>query len=189
LDASLDPLNGLAADLVARLSRVRLVALDVDGTLTDGGVQYVEVDYAHSELMRFDVRDGQGLVWLRRELDVKVAWITGRGCKSTERRAKELGIDALEMNSGPKDEVLAKIQKRFGLEVDQTLAMGDDLPDLKLAARAAVFAAPSDARDHVRARADLITEECGGHGAVREVCEALLAAQGRWSALVLGLDR
>tara|TARA_R110002126_G_scaffold6119_9_gene32242 strand:+ start:8596 stop:9165 length:570 start_codon:yes stop_codon:yes gene_type:complete len=189
LDTPLDPLNGLAAELVERLSRVRLVALDVDGTLTDGGVRYVETGVGHSEMMRFDVRDGQGLVWLRRELDIKIAWITGRGCKSTKRRAKELGIDVLELKSGPKDEVLAKIQKRFQLEVDQTLAMGDDLPDLKLAARAAVFAAPSDARDHVRARADLITEECGGHGAVREVCEALLAAQGRWSALVDGSDR
>ena len=167
-------------ELIARLAKVRLVALDVDGTLTDGTVIYGD----DGQEVRFDVRDGQGIVWLARNLELEVAWITGRGCPAVERRAKELGVRHLFMHAGPKDEILAELQTQLGLEPDQTLAMGDDLPDLKLRAQAGLFCAPLDARPEVRAAADWVTEAPGGRGAVREVAEELLRARGRWEELV-----
>ncbi len=169
-----------SAELVERLARVRLLALDVDGTLTDGGVRYA----GDQEQVRFCVRDGQGLVWLRRELGLEVAWITGRGCPAVERRAAELGVQHLVMRPASKREALRAIQEQVGVGPDATLAMGDDLPDLGLAAGAAILCAPADARPEVRDRADLVTAARGGDGALREVAEALLRAQGAWERLL-----
>lgn len=161
--------------LLARLAPVRLLALDVDGTLTDGRVVYV----GEEELQAFCVRDGQGLAWLK-QAGVTVAWITGRGCRATERRAAELGIDELHVGVGPKEERLAQVQERLGVSPGETVAMGDDLPDLGLALRAAVFACPADARREIRQQADLVTSAPGGAGAVRELAEAILRSKELW---------
>ena len=174
-----DPTSSLDADVIERLARARLVALDVDGVLTDGRVTLA----GEVEVQSFDVHDGQGLVWLRRA-GVQVAWITGRGCESTARRASELGIEELHMRSGPKAEVLARVQAEHKIDPADTVAMGDDLPDFGLAERASVFVAPANARAEVRARADFTTTCRGGRGAVRELVEAILSAQGRWASIV-----
>ncbi len=167
------------ASLEQRLARVELVAFDVDGTLTRG-----EIVYGNSEqLQQYDVRDGLGIVELRRA-GIRVAWITGRGCAATERRAKELSIDELRMDSGPKREVLAQIQAKLGVEPSQTCAMGDDLPDLALFERAAVKAAPADAAAEVLAAADFRAKRRGGRGAARDLAEALLRARGVWDEVV-----
>lgn len=171
--------HGLDELAWASLARAELLALDVDGTLTDGRVIYV----GDVESQEFCVRDGQGLVWLR-EAGVQLAWITGRGSKPTERRAQELGVAAFRPRSGPKHEVLAALQKELGVAPDATLAMGDDLPDLALARRAAFFAAPADARPEVRLRADWVAPTRAGDGAVRALCELVLRARGQWEALV-----
>ena len=171
----------LSPEATRILARVRLAAFDVDGTLTDGRVVYVGDD----ELQNFCVHDGQGLVWLRKE-GVQLTWITGRGCEATSRRAKELGVAELVLRSGPKDELLAEIQTRLGIPPEETLAMGDDLPDLGLARRAAFFAAPANARVEVRERADLVPSRAGGDGAARELCEHVLAARGTWASKVDG---
>ena len=149
----------------------------MDGTLTDGQVTYAgNAEEANLELQSFCVRDGQGLVWLRRA-GIQVVWITGRGCAATRRRAQELGIVRLVEKSGPKDGILEGIQNELSLGPDRTLAMGDDLPDLRLFARAAVSAAPADAMASVLAAADLHTRAPGGRGAVREICDQLLDAR------------
>lgn len=158
------------------LGRVRLLALDVDGTLTPGDVTYLDDG---TELVRFDVRDGQGLVWLRR-VGVRVVWITGRGCAATRRRAEELGVERLVERSGPKATALADLQAEWGIAPEETAAMGDDLPDLGLFARARVRACPADARPQLRARANVVCAADGGRGAVRELCEALLDGRGAW---------
>jgi 3-deoxy-D-manno-octulosonate 8-phosphate phosphatase (KDO 8-P phosphatase) len=165
----------LSPALLERLASARLLALDVDGTLTDGRVVYVGAE----ELQAFCVRDGQGLAWLA-QAGVVQAWITGRGCAATERRAAELGVTELHLRSGPKDEVLAAIQERLGIAPAETVAMGDDLPDLALGLRAAVFVCPGDARTEVREQADLVTAAPGGSGAVRELAEAILRAKELW---------
>ena len=158
--------------LEAQLERTRLLVLDVDGVLTDGRVVYGNGE----ELQFFDVQDGQGLAWLRKA-GITVAWITGRGCEATRRRAEELGVAELHMRSGPKDAALRKIQERLGIAPDETVAMGDDLPDLGLAQYAGVFAAPANARPQVKERADIVTDASGGRGAVREICERILVAR------------
>lgn len=161
------------------LKGARLVVLDVDGVLTDGRVVYTD----HGEEQRFHVHDGAGIVWLRRS-EVKVAWISGRGCAATRRRAEELGIDRLVLEAGPKHEVLRALQQQWSIEPEQTVAMGDDLPDLGLASRAGFFAAPANACAEVRARADLVTQARGGEGCVRELAELILRANGGWQAVL-----
>ncbi len=163
------------------LARARLLALDVDGVLTDGRVVYAGLE----EVQAFDVRDGQGLVWLRRA-GVHVAWITGRGSPATEKRARELGVDELHMRCTDKRAALADVQRRLGIAREETVAVGDDLPDLALAAGAGLFAAPPDARPEVLARAAMTTAAGGGAGCVREVAEAILRARGAWQALLEG---
>ena len=160
-------------DLQQRLARVRLFVMDVDGTLTDGGVVYA----GSQEVQRFCVRDGQGLVWVRRA-GVALAWISGRGCEATRRRAEELGVEHVHLRCRDKRAALAEVQEAVGCGPDETLAMGDDLPDLALAEGAAVLSAPSGARPEIRRAADLVTDSPAGHGAAREVCEHLLRARG-----------
>lgn len=161
------------------LARARLLALDVDGVLTDGRVVYAGAE----ELQAFDVQDGQGLVWLRRA-GVHVAWITGRGSQATEKRARELGVSELYMRCPDKRAALADVQRRLGVAREETVAVGDDLPDLALAEGAGLFVAPPNARPEVQARASFLTAARGGAGCVREVAEALLRARGAWQELL-----
>jgi 3-deoxy-D-manno-octulosonate 8-phosphate phosphatase (KDO 8-P phosphatase) len=161
------------------LARVLLLALDVDGCLTDGRV----VLGPKGEIQAFDVHDGQGLKWLQ-GASVRVCWISGRGSRATRKRARELGIAELHTGVGSKEQVLRGVQARLGLSSEATAAMGDDLADLGLRRAAAFFAAPADAREEVRARADLVTSAPGGRGAVRELCEHILRAKGRWQAIL-----
>ncbi|MFT5291687.1 MAG: 3-deoxy-D-manno-octulosonate 8-phosphate phosphatase (KDO 8-P phosphatase) [Planctomycetota bacterium] len=176
-------------ELDKRLRAVKLVALDVDGVLTDGRV--IHGDWSQGggvELQAFDVTDGAALVWLRRA-GLRVVWISGRGCEATKKRAEEVGVDELFVRAGPKDQVLKGIQEAHSVARAETLAMGDDLPDLRMLLRAGIFIAPANARPEVRAQADLITEARGGRGAVREVAERLLRARGEWDALVDSYSR
>ncbi len=161
------------------LSAVRLAVLDVDGVLTDGRVVYSGAE----EVQHFHVHDGAAIVWLLRA-GVEVAWITGRGSKATEARAKELGVRELHLRAGPKRRVLESLQERLRIAPEATLAMGDDLADLGLFARASVRVAPANARAEVIARASFVTVARGGHGAVREMAERLLRARGAWDELV-----
>jgi 3-deoxy-D-manno-octulosonate 8-phosphate phosphatase (KDO 8-P phosphatase) len=162
------------------LAGVRLLALDVDGTLTDGRIAYLE----GRELQTFHVHDGQGLTWLARA-GVSVAWISGRGCEATRHRARELAVAELHLGVVSKAETLARVQERLAIPPERTAAMGDDLSDLAFRPRAAFLAAPADARPEVRAAADWVTSAGGGRGAVRELVEAILAARGQWPGITL----
>ncbi|MFT7680163.1 MAG: 3-deoxy-D-manno-octulosonate 8-phosphate phosphatase (KDO 8-P phosphatase) [Planctomycetota bacterium] len=180
-DPSRDPLADLSADLVSRLAAVRLAVFDVDGTLTDGRVIYV----GDEEQQSFCVHDGQGLAWLGRA-GVELAWITGRGCRATIKRAEELGVRHLHMREGPKNVVLQALQVEAGIAVEATLAMGDDLPDLAMVPQAAIFVAPANARPEVLHAADYVTSAAAGAGAAREVAELVLRARGDWESLTRG---
>ena len=168
-----------SVDAERTLARARLLALDVDGVLTDGKVVYSSGVDGVREIQSFDVQDGIALRWLSKA-GFKIVWITGRGCEVTAHRAAELKIDALEMQVESKRTVLERLQKRFEIGVDETVAIGDDLPDLGLRARAGFFAAPANARPEVKDVSDLILSRSGGDGAVREFVEVLLRARGRW---------
>lgn len=177
-------------DRTEALRRARLVALDVDGTLTDGSIELVGGSAREKpvEKQTFDVRDGIALRWLS-DAGLRLAWISGRGAGVTEARGVELRIDHVALRVADKAVELERLQAALGIAVDETVAMGDDLPDLSMAARAGFFAAPADACAEVRARADLVTRASGGHGAVRELAEAILRARGEWDALVASYGR
>jgi 3-deoxy-D-manno-octulosonate 8-phosphate phosphatase (KDO 8-P phosphatase) len=165
-----------ASRLDAAFQRAKLLVLDVDGTLTDGRISYFDHAGGVGELLSFDVRDGLGLQSLLRE-GIVVVLVTGRGSPALERRAGELKLRLLQ-RVADKRAALESLQAELGVAPAETLAMGDDLPDLGLAERAAAFVAPRDAVDEVRARAQLVVSRDAGRGAVRELCERVLAARG-----------
>jgi 3-deoxy-D-manno-octulosonate 8-phosphate phosphatase (KDO 8-P phosphatase) len=167
------------------LRGARLVVMDVDGTLTDGSIVFHggSATERAAEIQSFDVRDGIALRWLARA-GLQLAWISGRGSGATEARGAELGIHHVFLRVGDKRGELVRLQERLGITAAQTVSMGDDLPDLGLRAASGFFAAPADAREEIRARADLVTRAPGGRGAVRELAEEILRARGEWNALV-----
>ena len=165
--------------LLERLARVRLVALDIDGVLTDGRV----VMSPQGEVQSYCVQDGLGIKLLQRE-GLEIAWISGRGGDAARLRAEELGVRELHLRSGPKDVALAAVQARLSIRVDETLSMGDDLPDLAMARASALFVSVPNGRAEVRARAHFVTRSPGGAGAVRELAEHLLRSRGRWQAVL-----
>ena len=171
-------------ELERHLAGARLLVLDVDGVLTDGRITYA----GDVEQQSFHVHDGAAFAWLR-EAGMEMALITGRGCGATRQRAAELGVVELHLRARPKDGVLADVQRRLGITVAETVAMGDDIHDFDLAVHAAVFACPADARDEVRARADVVTAAKGGAGAVRELAEHILRAKGLWDERVAAYGR
>jgi len=162
-------------DLDGRLAQIRLAVFDVDGTLTDGHVTYV----GGEQQQTFCVQDGFALALLQ-QAGISQAWITGRGCDATERRAAELGVTQLLLEVRDKKAALEEVQASLGIPAAETLVMGDDLPDLAMRAGASVFAAPADAAPEVLERADFVSGSPGGDGAAREVCRRLLLAQGSW---------
>lgn len=171
--------DGLEARIAELLRPVRLVVLDVDGTLTDGAVTIGP----GGESLRFSVTDGFGIKALQKA-GIAVAWITGRSSPATVARAEQLGVTELRLGQLHKTEALREIQASLGIEPRQTAAMGDDLPDLSLRACVGFLAAPANARLEVASRADFVTHAHGGAGAVRELAEMILRAQGHWSGIV-----
>lgn len=164
------------ADLESRLARVRLLLLDVDGVLTDGSITYTSDG---GEAKTFHVRDGVGLrLW--REAGNMAAIITGRSSAAVERRAAELGIAVVRQGVGEKGAVAEEVLRVCGVGWEETAAIGDDVPDIPLAARALVGFAVADACAELRDAAAIVTASPGGRGAVREVVERLLRARGGW---------
>jgi 3-deoxy-D-manno-octulosonate 8-phosphate phosphatase (KDO 8-P phosphatase) len=173
--------DGLESRLAERLRPVRLLVLDVDGTLTDNVVEVSE----HGESLRFCVADGLAIKELQKA-GVEVAWISGRGSPATAARAGDLGVRLLRLKTLAKGEAALEIARGLRVAVHETAGMGDDLPDLSLRAACGFLAAPANARPEVAARADHVTRAAGGAGAVRELAELILRAQGRWAAIVAG---
>jgi 3-deoxy-D-manno-octulosonate 8-phosphate phosphatase (KDO 8-P phosphatase) len=163
-----------------KAARTRLVLLDVDGVLTDGKVI---MGGDGSEAKRFDIKDGAAIVWAQR-LGLRVGLISARPSPVTERRAAELRIRLVVQSHTPKIRVYEQILKRQRLDDAEIAFMGDDLLDLPVIARAGLSAAPADAVPEVQARVDYVTAARGGDGAVREVIERILRAQGLWEPFV-----
>jgi 3-deoxy-D-manno-octulosonate 8-phosphate phosphatase (KDO 8-P phosphatase) len=171
--------KGSESELGERLKAVRLIVLDVDGTLTDGAVTVTH----DGESLRFSVIDGFALKSAQQQ-GLTFAWISGRGSPAAELRGRELGVTEIHLRSADKAAELRAVQQRLRIEPQQTLGMGDDLPDLGLRQRCGIFAAPANARPEVLERADWVAQARGGEGAVRELIELVLRAQDRWSAIV-----
>lgn len=168
-----------------RAARIRLLALDVDGTLTDGGLGFNSLGVDHKQ---FHVHDGQGLR-LAQDAGIAIALITARNSPIVDLRARELGIAHVVQGSKDKGASLSALCARLGIAAEQAAFMGDDLPDLAAMAIAGLAIAPANAHPWVRARTHWVTRAEGGRGAVREVCDGLLHAQGKAQALIAGLPR
>ncbi|MGH7507848.1 MAG: KdsC family phosphatase [Gemmatimonadales bacterium] len=165
---------------IAAAKRVRLIGLDVDGVLTDNGIFIGPVAGERVELKRFDIQDGLGVVLLRLAA-LPVVWISGRTSEATRLRAAELPVDELLQVSGPgKAAAFGDMLERRGINWDEAAFVGDDLADLPILRRVGLPIAVSNAVSEVRAVAAHVTHAAGGHGAVREVVEALLRARGDW---------
>lgn len=165
-------------DINARAANIKLVAFDIDGVMTDGGLHYT--DDGH-ELKTFNVQDGLGVVLLRRA-GIKVAIITGRTSNVVNCRAKDLGVEHVFHGVGDKGAVSGQLLEQLGLQWSELAFMGDDLIDLPAMTRCGLAIAPANARPVVKERAHMVTEASGGKGAVREAVEFLLAAQGKLDA-------
>jgi 3-deoxy-D-manno-octulosonate 8-phosphate phosphatase (KDO 8-P phosphatase) len=168
--------------LVAR--RIRLVGLDVDGVLTDGGIYVGAMEGQSVELKRFDTQDGIGILLLR-AAQVKVVLVSGRVSDATRIRAEDVGVDEVVQDDlARKLPAFEQILTREDVTFEQAAFMGDDLPDLPLLARVALPVAVSNAVPEVRKLAHYTTDAPGGRGAVREFAETLLKARGEWDGLV-----
>lgn len=159
---------------------VRLLAMDVDGVLTDGRIV---LDHQGHELKSFHVHDGQGIA-LAHRAGLHIAWISGRESAAVQRRADELKIPWVYQRVADKVQVLQKLLHQTSVPMAAAAYIGDDLGDLPVLRRVGLPIAVANALPAVRACAIWITQRAGGQGAVREVIDVVLRAQGRWATAV-----
>ena len=162
-----------------RLRQIKLLVLDVDGVLTDGGLWF---DASGQLIKRFDVRDGLGIRLLQ-QAGVEIAFLSGGQGGATEVRARQLGIQHCLVGIKDKPEALLQLQQRLGVNIADTAFVGDDLNDLAVLPVVELLIAPADACKPVRRGAHAVLRKRGGHGAIRELAETILQARGRWQNL------
>jgi 3-deoxy-D-manno-octulosonate 8-phosphate phosphatase (KDO 8-P phosphatase) len=160
-----------------KLKKIRLLILDVDGVLTDGRII---MDDDGCETKHFDVRDGHGIKLVQR-YGIKVVLLTGRKSAVVVHRAHDLGIKEIYQKAFDKKEIFAAILRKNKLDAAETAFVGDDIIDIPVLRAAGFSAAVADALDTVKKTVDYVTRYRGGHGAVREICELILQAQGHWA--------
>lgn len=160
--------------------RIRLVGLDVDGVLTDGGIYLGDSGGTRVELKRYDIQDGLGIRFLR-DAGIQVAIVTGRVSESVRLRAHELEIeDVVQDAQARKLPGLVALLARRGISMEDTAFLGDDFPDLAVLRAVGLPVAVGNAVTEVRAECRMVLQAVGGHGAVREFAERLLKARGDW---------
>jgi 3-deoxy-D-manno-octulosonate 8-phosphate phosphatase (KDO 8-P phosphatase) len=163
------------AALKERASNIRMLVLDVDGVLTDGKLYF---DHAGNEMKAFNTRDGLGMKALQR-CGIEVAVITGRKSEAVAHRMSRLGIKHVYQDREDKLNAFLHLLDATGLDAHQVCFAGDDWIDLPVLMRVGLAVSVADAEDRVRDHAHWITDRNGGDGAVREICNLILAAQGK----------
>ncbi len=161
--------------ILPRLKKIKMLATDVDGVLTDSGMYYSENG---DELKKFNTRDGMGLVLLR-NAGFKVAIVTSEDTKIVERRAAKLKITDLFQGARDKVAALEILMKRHSIQWDEIAYIGDDVNDLEVMKRVGFAATPSDGTDQNKKAAHYVTKKKGGEGCVREICDMILALKAR----------
>lgn len=165
------------ASLEALAKSIRLVAFDVDGVLTDGGLFYGP----DGELLkRFDVKDGHAMV-LAHFVGLPVCILTARTSKIVETRGKELRLARVFQGRREKGSALEELCQELGVPVTETAYMGDDVNDLPPLERCGLSACPADAAPEVKRTCRFVSQKPGGHGAARELLELILGVQGKWA--------
>lgn len=163
----------------AKAKKIQLLLLDVDGVLTDGRII---IDDRGVETKQFHVRDGQGISLLLRA-GIDVGFITARSSHSVRRRAQELGVRLVRQAVKNKLQTYNEIKRSRRFEDAQIAYMGDDLVDLPVLRQAGLSICVADSWPELISRMDMVTAALGGRGAVREVADFLLKAQGKWSRI------
>ena len=163
---------------IEKIKPIRLIAFDVDGVLTDGGLYLSD---SGEEFKRFNSLDGHGLKMLKAS-GVELAIITGRTSRCVELRAKNLGITYLYQGVEKKWDAMQVLLDKLQLSPEVAAFMGDDVVDLPVMRRVGFAVTVAKASPAVRDNAHYTTKLEGGHGAVREVCELIMSAQGTLSA-------
>lgn len=159
---------------------IKMLVLDVDGVLTEGHVTMTD---AGDEIKNFNVRDGHGIKMLQR-VGIEVAILTGRKSKVVAHRAADLGIQYLIQGSLRKADGLRELCQQAGIQPEDCAYMGDDVIDLPAMRQCRVQTAPRNAYFGVLAKAAWVSSFDGGHGAVRELCEGLILANGGWPSII-----
>lgn len=172
--------GAISKKLRARAARVKLLVLDVDGVLTDGRII---MDHEGREIKAFDVRDGHGIKLLR-DAGIEVAVLTGRSSPVVQKRADDLGIPWVRQGVNDKVRAYEEIAREVGIGDEETCFVGDDLVDIPLLKRVGVSIVVADGAHEAKQLALYVTQSPGGRGAVREVCDLLLQAQGKWEEIL-----
>ncbi len=166
-------------DARQRAARIKLMAFDIDGVMTDGGLTYTDDG---RELKTFNVMDGLGLKFMQKA-GIELAIVTGRTSGVVAARAADLGITHVYQGVADKRSAVAGLIEKLGLHWPEVAFMGDDLIDLPAMTRCGFAVAPANAHPLVKERAHAVTDKAGGRGAVREAVEFVLAAQGKLEAI------
>jgi 3-deoxy-D-manno-octulosonate 8-phosphate phosphatase (KDO 8-P phosphatase) len=166
--------------LAAKAATIKLLLFDVDGVMTDGAV-IIHGDGTESK--RFHIRDGIAMVWAQRA-GLTVGLLSARQSATTTQRAAQLGITLVHQGVASKIDTYDQIVGDMVLTDDEVAYMGDDIVDLAVLGRVGLGAAPADASKEVLAIVDFISAHRGGEGAVRELIETVLRAQGLWESIV-----
>lgn len=157
--------------LHSRIKKIKLLATDVDGVLTDAGAYYSENGL---ELKKFSIRDGMGMTLLRKA-GFKVAIVTTENTKIAEMRAKRIQVDDVYQGVVNKTDAIEDLLKKYSLSWDEIAFIGDDINDIPVLRKVGLAVAPANATALNKKVAHFITQNDGGHGCVREVCDLLLA--------------
>lgn len=177
--------SAIPAPLRDRAARIRLLLMDVDGTLTEGGVCLLALpnNGGVAEMKIFNSQDGLGLK-LAHIMGIQTGFITGRKSPAVSQRAEELSVAFVYLGQATKTQAFEECLARAGVSAEETAYMGDDLADLPPARLAGMAVAVGDACPELKAESHYVTRALGGKGAAREVVELILKSQGRWAEAI-----
>lgn len=180
--------SSVSPEVLERARRIKLFLMDVDGTLTDGGVCLISgTDAAGAgtvtEMKVFNAQDGQGLS-LAHTMGIQTGFITGRRSPAVAKRAEELKVSFVYLGQAKKMQAYEECMLKAGVTEDEVAYLGDDLPDIPLAVRSGLGVCVSDGAPELKQVCTYTTHRAGGRGAAREVVELILKAQGRWNEAV-----
>ena len=174
----------ISGTLKKRAALIQVLLMDVDGTMTDGGVTLLsQTEEIAVEIKTFDAHDGQGLT-LAHTAGIRTGCITGRQSSALLRRAREMKMEFIYMKQAVKIPAYEEILQKGGVPESAVAFIGDDLPDLPVMRRVGLAIAVGDAVPEVKKAAHYTTKALAGHGAVREAVELILKSKGIWEAMI-----
>ena len=170
--------------LKKRAAQIKVLLMDVDGTMTDGGVALLsQPDGSALEIKTFDAHDGQGLT-LAQTAGIRTGCITGRESPALLRRAHEMKMEFIYMKQPTKIPAYEEILRKAGVPESAVAYVGDDLPDIPVMRRAGLAVAVGDAVPEVKKVAHFTTRSVAGHGAIRDAVELILKSKGVWEEMI-----